>query len=144
MFLGYSETDENLLKPHNNLSVVDAVAKLDSFMRDEVNNQVYTWYIIYIYLFDRFYYFIVYAFWLSCYFTLYLLFFFFFFQTGCFLLLYNLTKENVIVVARLITDDISISGNLSDAQNLQHLMQIKVSIIFHIFLSLCLFNFFIV
>lgn len=40
MFLGYSETDENLLKPHNNLTVVDAVSSLDSFMREEVNNQV--------------------------------------------------------------------------------------------------------
>lgn len=40
MFLGYSETDENLLKPHNNLTVVDAVSSLDNFMREEVNNQV--------------------------------------------------------------------------------------------------------
>ncbi|XP_058795119.1 uncharacterized protein LOC131666463 isoform X1 [Phymastichus coffea] len=39
MFLGYSETDETLLKPHNNLSVVDAVSSLDSFMREELNNQ---------------------------------------------------------------------------------------------------------
>ncbi|XP_033213894.1 uncharacterized protein LOC117170961 [Belonocnema kinseyi] len=39
MFLGYSETDENLLRPHNNLTVLDAVSSLDSFMREEVNNQ---------------------------------------------------------------------------------------------------------
>ena len=40
MFLGYSETDENLLKTHSNLSVIDAVSSLDNFMREEVNNQV--------------------------------------------------------------------------------------------------------
>lgn len=40
MFLGYSETDENLLKSHNNLTVVDAVSSLDNFMREEVNNKV--------------------------------------------------------------------------------------------------------
>lgn len=40
MFLGYSETDETLLRPHNNLTVLDAVSSLDSFMREEVNNQV--------------------------------------------------------------------------------------------------------
>lgn len=40
MFLGYSETDETLLRPYNNLTVLDAVNSLDSFMREEVNNQV--------------------------------------------------------------------------------------------------------
>lgn len=40
MFLGYSETDENLLKTHNNLTVLDAVNSLDHFMREEANNQV--------------------------------------------------------------------------------------------------------
>lgn len=39
MFLGYSEKDESLLRQHNNLTVLDAVSSLDSFMR-EVNNQV--------------------------------------------------------------------------------------------------------
>lgn len=41
MFLGYSEKDETLLRPHNNLTVLDAVSSLDNFMREEVNNQVY-------------------------------------------------------------------------------------------------------
>lgn len=40
MFLGYSEADENLLRPHSNLTVLDAVSSLDSFMRQEVDNQV--------------------------------------------------------------------------------------------------------
>lgn len=40
MFLGYSEKDESLLRQHNNLTVLDAVSSLDSFMREEVNNQV--------------------------------------------------------------------------------------------------------
>lgn len=40
MFLGYSEKDENLLKQHNNLTVLDAVSSLDNFMKQEVNNQV--------------------------------------------------------------------------------------------------------
>lgn len=40
MFLGYSEKDESLLRRHNNLTVLDAVSSLDSFMREEVNNQV--------------------------------------------------------------------------------------------------------
>lgn len=40
MYLGYSETDENLLKSHNNLSIIDAVSSLDNYMREEVNNQV--------------------------------------------------------------------------------------------------------
>ncbi|XP_076177937.1 glial cell line-derived neurotrophic family receptor-like isoform X3 [Ptiloglossa arizonensis] len=39
MFLGYSEKDESLLRQHNNLTVLDAVSSLDSFMREEVNNQ---------------------------------------------------------------------------------------------------------
>ncbi|OXU22364.1 hypothetical protein TSAR_013411, partial [Trichomalopsis sarcophagae] len=84
MFLGYSETDENLLKNHNNLTVVDAVSSLDSFMREE---------------------------------------------TICTLFLYNVTKENVIAVARLMTDSTSASptssGNATSAQTLQHLLRIK-------------------
>lgn len=41
MFLGYSEKDEDWLKAHTNQTVLDAVASLDHFMREEVNNQVY-------------------------------------------------------------------------------------------------------
>lgn len=45
MFLGYSEADQSLLRPYNNLTVFDAVSTLDAFMRQEVNNQVYIhWY----------------------------------------------------------------------------------------------------
>lgn len=40
MFLGYSEEDENLLRSHNNQTVLDAVNSLDSFMREEAKNQV--------------------------------------------------------------------------------------------------------
>lgn len=40
MFLGYSEADETMLRPHNNLTVRDAVHSLDKFMREQVNNQV--------------------------------------------------------------------------------------------------------
>lgn len=41
MFLGYSETDENLLKTHNNQTVLDAVDSLDHFIRDKSGyNQV--------------------------------------------------------------------------------------------------------
>lgn len=40
MFLGYSEKDESMLRQYNNLTVFDAVSSLDSFMREEVNNQV--------------------------------------------------------------------------------------------------------
>ncbi|XP_023247990.1 uncharacterized protein LOC106637711 [Copidosoma floridanum] len=83
MFLGYSETDENLLKPHHNLTVIDAVSSLDSFMREEVNN-----------------------------------------QTMCTIFLYNVTKENVIAVARLMTDGSS-SNNVSQAQSLKHLLRVK-------------------
>ncbi|XP_066602971.1 uncharacterized protein [Prorops nasuta] len=82
MFLGYSETDESLLKQHNNLTVLDAVSSLDSFMREEVNN-----------------------------------------QTVCTLFLYNLTRENVIAVARLGTDNPPL--NSTQAQSLQHLLRIK-------------------
>ncbi|XP_015594645.1 uncharacterized protein LOC107267434 isoform X8 [Cephus cinctus] len=82
MFLGYSETDENLLRPHNNLTVLDAVSSLDTFMRQEVNN-----------------------------------------QTVCTLFLYNVTRENVIAVARLGTDNPALNG--SQTQSLQHLLRIK-------------------
>ncbi|KAK2586322.1 hypothetical protein KPH14_010622 [Odynerus spinipes] len=82
MFLGYSEKDETLLRPHNNLTVLDAVSSLDSFMREEVNN-----------------------------------------QTVCTLFLYNVTRENVIAVARLGTDNPPL--NSSQAQSLQHLLRVK-------------------
>lgn len=54
-------------------------------------------------------------------------------QTICTLFLYNSTKENVIAVARLLTDAVQqqqqqISANVSEAQNLQHLLRIKVSV----------------
>ncbi|XP_057323650.1 uncharacterized protein LOC130666554 isoform X2 [Microplitis mediator] len=39
MFLGYSETDEDFMKTYNNLTVLDAVNSLDSFMREEANNK---------------------------------------------------------------------------------------------------------
>ncbi|XP_076279820.1 glial cell line-derived neurotrophic family receptor-like isoform X3 [Lasioglossum baleicum] len=39
MFLGYSEKDESLLRRHNNVTVLDAISSLDSFMREEANNQ---------------------------------------------------------------------------------------------------------
>lgn len=48
MFLGYSETDEDFMKTYNNLTVLDAVNSLDSFMREEANNKVY--YLYYFYL----------------------------------------------------------------------------------------------
>ncbi|XP_076230314.1 glial cell line-derived neurotrophic family receptor-like isoform X2 [Nomia melanderi] len=82
MFLGYSEQDESLLRPHNNVTVLDAVSSLDSFMREEVNN-----------------------------------------QTVCTLFLYNATRENVIAVARLGTDNPPL--NSSQAQSLQHLLRVK-------------------
>jgi hypothetical protein len=40
LFLGYSETDEALLKPHSNLSIQDAVSSLQDFMRHEFSNKV--------------------------------------------------------------------------------------------------------
>ncbi|XP_078047616.1 glial cell line-derived neurotrophic family receptor-like [Augochlora pura] len=82
MFLGYSEKDESLLRQHNNVTVLDAVSSLDSFMREEVNN-----------------------------------------QTVCTLFLYNATRENVIAVARLGTDNPPL--NSSQAQSLQHLLRVK-------------------
>ncbi|PNF37375.1 hypothetical protein B7P43_G17199 [Cryptotermes secundus] len=60
LFLGYSETDEALLKPHSNLSVQDAVVSLQDFMRHEFSN-----------------------------------------KTSCTLALYNVTKENLILVAKV-------------------------------------------
>lgn len=39
LFLGYSEADENLLKPHNNLSVIDAAATLQQIM-SQMHNKV--------------------------------------------------------------------------------------------------------
>ncbi|XP_046745350.1 uncharacterized protein LOC124410782 isoform X2 [Diprion similis] len=84
MFLGYSEADENLLKQHSNLTVLDAVSSLDSFMRQEVDN-----------------------------------------QTVCTLLLYNVTKENVIAVARLKSDT-SLTGNTSRQSRSQSELQTQV------------------
>lgn len=46
-------------------------------------------------------------------------------QTVCTLFLYNATRENVIAVARLGTDNPPL--NSSQAQNLQHLLRVKVS-----------------
>ncbi|GLV39406.1 Glial cell line-derived neurotrophic family receptor-like [Carabus blaptoides fortunei] len=63
LFLGYSETDESLLKPHSNLSVHDAVAFLQEFLIREADN-----------------------------------------GTLCTLSLFNVTKENVILVAKLSGD----------------------------------------
>lgn len=40
LFLGYSETDEALLKPHSNLTVRDAVGSLEEFMHHELTNKV--------------------------------------------------------------------------------------------------------
>ncbi|XP_063994504.1 uncharacterized protein Gfrl isoform X3 [Diachasmimorpha longicaudata] len=82
MFLGYSEEDENLLRNHNNQTVLDAVNSLDSFMREEAKN-----------------------------------------QTVCTLFLYNITRENVIAVARLGGDNPL--PNSTQAQSLQHLLRIK-------------------
>ncbi|XP_011307009.1 uncharacterized protein [Fopius arisanus] len=82
MFLGYSEEDENLLRSHNNQTVLDAVNSLDSFMREEAKN-----------------------------------------QTVCTLFLYNITRENVIAVARLGGDNPL--PNSTQAQSLQHLLRVK-------------------
>jgi len=46
-------------------------------------------------------------------------------QTVCTLFLYNATRENVIAVARLGTDNPPL--NSSQAQSLQHLLRVKVS-----------------
>lgn len=40
LFLGYSETDETLLKPHSNLTVHDAVSSLQEFLLQEADNGV--------------------------------------------------------------------------------------------------------
>ncbi|PSN49823.1 hypothetical protein C0J52_08838 [Blattella germanica] len=60
LFLGYSETDEALLKPHSNLSIQDAVGSLQDFMRHEFSN-----------------------------------------KTSCTLALYNVTRENLILMAKI-------------------------------------------
>ncbi|XP_021922539.1 uncharacterized protein LOC110831160 isoform X2 [Zootermopsis nevadensis] len=60
LFLGYSETDEALLKPHSNLSIQDAVGSLQDFMHHGLAN-----------------------------------------KTTCTLALYNVTKENLILVAKI-------------------------------------------
>lgn len=41
LFLGYSETDETLLKPHSNLTVHDAVISLQEFLVQEADNGVF-------------------------------------------------------------------------------------------------------
>ncbi|XP_068082198.1 uncharacterized protein Gfrl [Anabrus simplex] len=76
LFLGYSETDEALLKPHSNLTVRDAVGSLEEFMRNELNN-----------------------------------------KSSCSLSLYNVTKENLILVARLQKDKASSSNRGSTYQS---------------------------
>ncbi|XP_044016205.1 uncharacterized protein LOC122857839 isoform X5 [Aphidius gifuensis] len=83
MFLGYSETDENLLKTHNNQTVLDAVDSLDHFIRDKSGHN----------------------------------------QTVCTLFLYNMTRENVIAVARLGGDNLT--SNSTPAETLRHLLRIK-------------------
>lgn len=37
LFLGYSETDEALLKPHSNLTVQDVVLALQEFIAEQVS-----------------------------------------------------------------------------------------------------------
>ncbi|XP_049807107.1 uncharacterized protein LOC126249498 [Schistocerca nitens] len=66
LFLGYSEADEQLLRPHSNLTVRDAVASLEEFMHQQLTN-----------------------------------------KTSCTLSLYNVTKENLILVAKLKKEDSS-------------------------------------
>ncbi|CAG2052918.1 unnamed protein product [Timema podura] len=63
LFLGYSETDEALLKNHSNMTVQDAVGSLQEIMHHEVTN-----------------------------------------KTSCSLTLYNVTKENLIVMAKLSSE----------------------------------------
>lgn len=60
LFLGYSETDESLLKPHSNLTVHDAVMSLQEFLLQEADN-----------------------------------------GTLCTLSLFNVTRENIILAAKL-------------------------------------------
>ncbi|XP_046425961.1 uncharacterized protein LOC124182566 isoform X2 [Neodiprion fabricii] len=84
MFLGYSEADENLLKQHSNLTILDAVSSLDSFVRQEIDN-----------------------------------------QTVCTLLLYNVTKENVIAIAQ-IKSDTTLTGNTSHQSRSQAELQTQV------------------
>lgn len=40
MLLGYSSTDEALLRPHTNLGVQDAVRALQNYVLSEIDNQV--------------------------------------------------------------------------------------------------------
>lgn len=40
LLLGYSSTDEALLRPHTNLGVQDAVRSLQQYIISHVNNQV--------------------------------------------------------------------------------------------------------
>lgn len=42
LFLGYSEADETLLKPHNNLSVIDAASTLQQIMSQSHNKVTYS------------------------------------------------------------------------------------------------------
>lgn len=76
-------------------------------MRDSVGDDVETRTYIYIFL------------------LFFLFFFSFYLQTVCTLFLYNATRENVIAVARLGTDNPPL--NSSQAQSLQHLLRVKVS-----------------
>lgn len=40
LLVGYSSTDESLLRPHTNLGVQDAVRALQQYMVQHINNQV--------------------------------------------------------------------------------------------------------
>lgn len=40
LLVGYSSTDESLLRPHTNLGVQDAVRALQHYMVQHINNQV--------------------------------------------------------------------------------------------------------
>ncbi|XP_069692886.1 uncharacterized protein Gfrl isoform X1 [Periplaneta americana] len=80
LFLGYSETDEALLKPHSNLSIQDAVGSLQDFMRHESSN-----------------------------------------KTSCTLALYNVTRENLILMAKISKD----SRGASQRSSLDLLMREK-------------------
>ncbi|XP_063220107.1 uncharacterized protein LOC134529683 isoform X2 [Bacillus rossius redtenbacheri] len=85
LFLGYSETDESLLKPHSNLSIQDAVSSLEALMRQEVSN-----------------------------------------KTSCTLMIYNVTKDNMIVKAKLNAEKVT-SGSPEAVRHssLDHLMREK-------------------
>ncbi|CAB3367243.1 Hypothetical predicted protein [Cloeon dipterum] len=84
LFLGYSEVDENLLKPHINLTIHDSVEALQHVMRFEPSSPS---------------------------------------KGECVLFLYNITKENVILVAKLVNENFTYSKegvSKTPYQQLQH------------------------